>query len=255
MKTLLMRLAGPMQSWGTQSQFRERDTGLEPSKSGVIGLLCAALGRPREESVTDLAALAMGVRVEHEGALRRDYQTAGGWHRRADAGYGVAKADGKPGGTVLSDRYYLADADFLVGLTGEDDGLLHTLDAALASPRWPLCLGRKAFVPAVPVRLQDDPARDDSGGIVEGDVRDILKEYPWLGYRRPGERKPDQLRLVLESTDGDGARRQDVPVSFALGRREFRVRYVETDFVPLARLKPQGGGETDVPLETDAESA
>ena len=57
MKTLLMRLAGPMQSWGTQSQFRERDTGLEPSKSGVIGLLCAALGRPREESVADLAAL------------------------------------------------------------------------------------------------------------------------------------------------------------------------------------------------------
>ncbi len=255
MKTLLMRLAGPMQSWGTQSQFRERDSGLEPSKSGVIGLLCAALGRPREESVADLAALEMGVRVEHEGALRRDYQTAGGWHRRADAGYGVAKADGKPGGTVLSDRYYLADADFLVGLSGEDEGMLYTLNDALAAPHWPLCLGRKAFVPALPVRLPDDPASGDPGGIVEGDVRDILKEYPWLGYRRFGERKPDQLRLVLEFNDRDGARRQDVPVSFALGRREFRVRYVETDFVSLASLKHQGGGETDVPLETDAQSA
>ncbi len=254
MKTLLMRLAGPMQSWGTQSQFRERDTGLEPSKSGVIGLLCAALGRPREESVADLAALTMGVRVEHEGALRRDYQTAGGWHRRADIGYGVAKADGKPGGTVLSDRYYLADADFLVGLSGDDERMLYTLNDALASPRWPLCLGRKAFVPAIPVRLPDDPARDEPGGIVEGDVRDILKGYPWLGHRRFGERKSDQLRLVLEFNDGDGARRQDVPVSFALGRREFRVRYVETDFVTLASLKHQGG-KTNVPLETDAQSA
>ncbi|MDQ2787634.1 MAG: type I-E CRISPR-associated protein Cas5/CasD [Chloroflexota bacterium] len=254
MKTLLMRLAGPMQSWGTQSQFRERDTGLEPSKSGVIGLLCAALGRPREESVADLAALEMGVRVEHEGALRRDYQTAGGWHRRADAGYGVAKADGKPGGTVLSDRYYLADADFLVGLSGEDEGILHMLNDALAAPRWSLCLGRKAFVPAISVRLPDDPASGDPSGIVEGDVRDILKEYPWLGYRRPSERKPDQLRLVLESTDGDGARRQDVPVSFALGRREFRVRYVETEFVSLVSLRQPRGG-ADVSLETDAQSA
>jgi len=125
MKTLLLRLAGPMQSWGTQSQFRERDTGLEPSKSGVIGLLCAALGRPRDEPVDDLAALVMGVRVEREGAMRRDYQTAGGWHRREDAWYGVAKADGKTGGTVLSDRYYLADADFLVGLSGGGRSVAH----------------------------------------------------------------------------------------------------------------------------------
>ncbi len=255
MKTLLMRLAGPMQSWGTQSQFRERDTGLEPSKSGVIGLLCAALGRPREESVADLADLVMGVRIEHEGALRRDYQTAGGWHRRADAGYGVAKADGKPGGTVLSDRYYLADADFLVGLSGEDEGMIHILNDALAAPRWPLCLGRKAFVPAMPVRLPDDPARDGPGGIEEGGVRDVLGEYPWLGHRRFGEREPIRLRRVIESARMDGARRQDVPVSFALGRREFRVRYVETDFVSLASLKHQGEGETDVPLETDAQSA
>ncbi len=47
MSVLLLRLAGPLQSWGTQSRFRVRDTGREPSKSGVIGLLCTALGRPR----------------------------------------------------------------------------------------------------------------------------------------------------------------------------------------------------------------
>ncbi|MCC6935346.1 MAG: CRISPR-associated protein Cas5, partial [Thermomicrobiales bacterium] len=28
--TLLLRLTGPMQAWGTQSRFTHRDTGLEP---------------------------------------------------------------------------------------------------------------------------------------------------------------------------------------------------------------------------------
>jgi CRISPR system Cascade subunit CasD len=53
MATLLFRLCAPIQSWGTQSRFLARDTGLEPSKSGVIGLICAALGKPREERVGD----------------------------------------------------------------------------------------------------------------------------------------------------------------------------------------------------------
>jgi CRISPR system Cascade subunit CasD len=76
MSVLLMRLAGPMQSWGIQSRYLVRDTGLEPSKSGVIGLLCAALGRARHEPVDDLAALRLGVRVDREGRMARDYHTA-----------------------------------------------------------------------------------------------------------------------------------------------------------------------------------
>ena len=72
MHTLLLRLSGPLQSWGVQSRFSIRDTGLEPSKSGVVGLLCAALGRPRSAPVDDLAALQMGVRVDQQGHLTYD---------------------------------------------------------------------------------------------------------------------------------------------------------------------------------------
>jgi CRISPR system Cascade subunit CasD len=90
--TLLLRLAGPMQSWGTQSRFGIRDTGLEPSKSGVIGLLCAALGWGREHDVTDLAELRMGVRVDRAGVLRTDYHTVGGG-RVGGERYGVPKAN------------------------------------------------------------------------------------------------------------------------------------------------------------------
>src|SRR5688572_19224768 len=139
MSTLLLRLAGPMQSWGTQSRFSIRDTGLEPSISGVIVLLCAALGKPRIEHPDDgwlelqeLSALRMGVRVDREGVVRMDYHTAGGTHRQGDL-YGVIKADGKSRGTVTSERSYLSDADFLVGLEGNID-FLHKLDAALARP-------------------------------------------------------------------------------------------------------------------------
>ena len=62
MAVLLLRLAGPMQSWGTQSRFTHRDTDLEPSKSGVIGLLCAAMGKPRDDltAIKRLAGLEDG---------------------------------------------------------------------------------------------------------------------------------------------------------------------------------------------------
>ena len=148
MPTLLLRLQGPLQSWGTTSRFDERDTQLEPSKSGVIGLLCAALGRDRAEPVDDLAALRMGVRVDREGVPMRDYQTATGVLIAASA-----KADLER--TVVSPRYYLADACFLVGLEGEDEPLLRQLHQALRQPVWPLALGRKSFAPAGPVYLPD----------------------------------------------------------------------------------------------------
>ena len=78
MNTLLIRLSAPMQSWGTQSRFTVRDTGLEPSKSGVLGLICAAVGIDREDDngLQSLTSLRMGVRVDREGILRVDFHTA-----------------------------------------------------------------------------------------------------------------------------------------------------------------------------------
>src|SRR5262249_4185796 len=150
---LLLRLAGPMQAWGTQSRFTHRDTGLEPSRSGVIGLLCAALGWPRDKPLDDFRPLRMAVRVDREGRLMRDYHTAGGEHRIGSVlgvhtegrskgqprPYGVIKADGSGVGTVVSERFYLSDADFTVGLQGERE-FLDRLDAALRTPVWPLYL-------------------------------------------------------------------------------------------------------------------
>ncbi|MBU1405405.1 MAG: type I-E CRISPR-associated protein Cas5/CasD, partial [Proteobacteria bacterium] len=142
MPTLLLRLVGPMQSWGTTSRFDQRDTGKEPSKSGVIGLLAAAMGIDRENwpDLEPLTRLALGVRHDRPGVPKRDYQTAG-----CATGDTIIKADGKPSKDgVVSQRFYLADAAFLVGLEGDDRVFLEKVHAALRNPVWPLALGRKS---------------------------------------------------------------------------------------------------------------
>lgn len=212
MPTLLLRLAGPMQSWGTTSRFDERDSQLEPSKSGVLGLVCAALGRDRAAPVDDLARLRMGVRVDREGLLMRDYQTA----------TGVVTAAGKvdPKRTVISPRYYLADAAFLVGLEGEDCRLLEAMDSALRDPVWPLALGRKAFPPTAPVWLE--------GGPVELGLRDALISAPRIASPRHEERAAP-LRLLLEHAT-EGTMRFDQPLA-PFAERRFGPRHIATEVI------------------------
>lgn len=163
--TLRLRLVGAQQAWGTRSRFDYRDTELAPTKSGVVGLMAAALGRSREADVTDLAALAMGVRADRPGVVMSDYQTA----------LDVVMSDGKPGGTVLSRRAYLADAAFLVGLEGADTGLLTDLEKALRDPYWPLALGRRSFPPSLPLLFEPGSGVDN---LVEAPLMQALSSCP-----------------------------------------------------------------------------
>lgn len=212
MPTLLLQLAGPMQSWGTTSRFDERDSQLEPSKSGVIGLICAALGRDRTETVADLAHLLMGVRVDREGLLMRDYQTA----------TGVMTAAGKVdlGRTVVSPRYYLSDAVFLVGLEGADRDLLERVHGTLRAPAWPLALGRKGFPPGLPVWL--------ANGLREEGLRDALLSYPRIAQPRH-EHRDHPVRFAFEH-ESAGSVRLDQPVA-PFSQRRFGPRYVVSEAI------------------------
>jgi CRISPR system Cascade subunit CasD len=200
-----------MQSWGTQSRFGVRETELEPSKSGVIGLLCAALGRPYSAPVDDLANLRMGVRIDREGKPAVDYHVAQNI-RRASATGGIKGSD-------VSTRHYLEDAAFLVGLEG-DVTLLNSLQEALKNPYNMLCLGRKAFVPGSPVWLKN--------GLRCGEtLEEALNTYPCLCST-----KEEQLRIVLDDPNGQRSR-TDVPISFA--ERKFSKRRIQIGFI----LSPQ----------------
>lgn len=218
MPTLLMRLAGPMQSWGTTSRFDERDTQMEPSKSGVVGLLCAALGRDRAAPIDDVAQLRMGVRVDREGLLMRDYQTATGV---------LIAADVKPkmDRTVVSPRYYLADAAFLVGLEGTDRDLLEQIDAALRAPRWPLALGRKSLVASMPIWLAGERGDDAATGVQPDSLEIALAGFPRIALPR-FEHRGEPLRLLLEHASV-GALRYDQPIAPFAARR-FGPRFVHS---------------------------
>jgi CRISPR system Cascade subunit CasD len=223
MNVLLLRLMGPMQSWGLQSRFLERDTGLEPSKSGVVGLLCAAQGKSRDDTraVQELAQLKMGVRVDRPGVLAYDYHTA---QNVREANAKRVDLDERKGvRDSVSRRHYLSDAAFLVGLESDDPALLERLQDTLQNPRWPLYLGRKAFVPSAPIHLKD-------GLRPNQDLRTALQTYPWLG--RQTEECPDLLRVVLEDENGDQVR-PDQPLSFVrtdnhCAPRRVRIEYWET---------------------------
>jgi CRISPR system Cascade subunit CasD len=238
MAILYMRLASPMQSWGAQSRFTHRDTGLEPSKSGVIGLLCAALGKPRDEdggpglpSLSELAELKMGIRVDRQGTMERDYHTAGGTHRKGDK-YGVPTSDGKQRRAVTSERFYLSDAVFLVALQGEDT-LLKELHEALKRPVWQLYLGRKAFLPDPPVYLKDgfQPQWND--------LEEALRLYPYLCQGH--QKHADKLRTEIEVGFGQGEQvKHDQPLSFS--ERLFALRYVKTDWIEITELPPAKEG-------------
>ena len=112
MATLLLRLAAPLQSWGSDSKFETRKTDREPTKSGVVGLLAAALGLRRDdtEGLARLNGLRFAVRADQEGSLLVDFHTA----KSRDTSY-------------VTYRHYLQDAVFLAGLESEDEALLREL--------------------------------------------------------------------------------------------------------------------------------
>lgn len=217
MMTLLLRLVGPMQSWGTTSRFDHRDTGKEPSKSGVIGLLAAALGIDRDDwtNLEPICGLAMGVRHDRAGEPKRDYQTA----------LKIVSADGKKTHpTAVTKRDYLADAAFLVGLASEDHGLLKRTHAALRDPRWPLALGRRSYVPSESIWIDS--------GLQDTPLRETLAQWPWITSLRKWETPPTRLLVSFDSEDGSGQLKMDQPLS-SFAERRFGARYVRSEWIPF----------------------
>jgi len=177
--TVFLRLEGPLQAWGDISKFVIRRSMEAPTKSGALGLICCAMGASRQAArnqLRDLNMLTMGVRIDRPGTRWWDYHTVG-------AGIGMTTAAGglKTGaqGTLITCREYLADASFLVALQGDSD-LIGKVAEALASPKWPLYLGRKSCPPSVPVLAQPRKGESWTNPMkVDGDVKAALEKVPW----------------------------------------------------------------------------
>ena len=113
---------------------------------------------------------------------------------------------------MVSPRYYLSDAAFLVGFEGEAT-LLACIHQALRHPHWPLSLGRKGCLPSPPVYLPD--------GLHESDLLTALRNYPELSKGAGRQVR----RLLLEASEG--AVRLDQPIA-PFAERRFGPRFVTT---------------------------
>lgn len=153
------------------------------------------MGRPRDADIADLRALRLGVRIDRPGEIICDFHTAG------IDGVHLVRGRIDRSNVIVSDRYYLADAKFLVGLAG-DPRLLDKLQAALKHPTWPLYFGRKSCPPSERVWLPDGPQ--------DTDLVSALSTYPSLDTHGPPS---EYLQLLIEDDIGDMVR-NDQPISF-----------------------------------------
>lgn len=214
MTALLLRLAAPLQSWGTSSRFTRRGTDRTPSKSAVIGLLAAAQGRRRTDPLEELLNLRIAVRTEQAGRLESDFQTAA-----------------RPGERIpvsVSSRHYLSDAVFLVAVHG-DQALLEGLQEAIRRPHFPLFLGRRSCPPVG--RIEH--------GLRADDAVQALTNEPWHAARWFQRAHRDTPRVDLDLVADcppdtpEATLVRDEPVSFDPRRREWEWRAVRHDSITV----------------------
>ncbi|MFH1876636.1 MAG: type I-E CRISPR-associated protein Cas5/CasD [Candidatus Omnitrophota bacterium] len=210
---LALRLEGPMQSWGHDSQFNRRNTALFPTKSALVGLCCAAMGLSRGspiekitlEKFTALKLLCIAVPrcVKNKEIMvkrMQDYHTVQGT-RDAE---GKMKPD-----TVLTYRQYLNDAGFIALFEGEQK-FLEKISAALRNPAWGIWLGRKSCIPSIPV----------FAGLYISNDEAVKKLFS-------GKSLASFTRVQEVDSFGDGIDSyMDQPVSFELYARKFVPRRV-----------------------------
>jgi CRISPR system Cascade subunit CasD len=206
--TLFLWLEGPMQSWGERARWSVRDTATEPTKSGVVGLLACALGIKQDEDLRALSQqIHVGTRCDRPGRLLKDYQTIRG-----------------PWGTQISDRYYLCDGTFLVGVQSDDAALIERLADAVQNPVWPIFLGRKSCPPSCPpyAGVGDYPT-----------LKAALESIPSSTLQ---ERGIAQIRAVIECSPSEGTRRRDEVDSRS--RRSFLPRHT-LDVMLTIQVSPE----------------
>lgn len=156
---LVFRLHGPMASWGQAAVGGDRQTGQQPTRSAVIGLLSAALGITRDDS-TQLGLLGQQIRIAVKqytaGSLLRDYHTTQMPAQKKGAVWATRKRElqAEKLNTVLSNRDYRCDGLWVVAVNLVSDGPfnLEQLRLALLEPTFLLYLGRKSCPLAAPLQ-------------------------------------------------------------------------------------------------------
>lgn len=232
-EALSFLIDSPMQSWGASSKFQRRETDSWPTKSAIIGILCAALGYDKyatdeAEKVSSLSALTFSVfrlPKTHPALRLSDYHTIGGGYDKknpAEVLHIPRRASGAPiDNAVLTRRTYLTDARFIPVLQGDRE-VLEKAAAALLDPVWGVWFGRKTCIPAMPLSpvLAASP-REAVAGLLERLGKD------------PSD--VDSLEGLTESAGPGTWYQADQPVSFGRHHGPVPEAYLSR---PVRRLAP-----------------
>lgn len=190
MATLLLKFNAPIQSWGTSLKLKDHDTDQYPSKSGVIGMIASALGRKRNDDISDLVNLRFGVRIDQAGLIIDDFQ--------------VSEIPAKE--KKIGHRKYITDADFTCGIEA-DDKIIENIKEALQHPANALFLGRRGC----PVTI------DLIEKITQDSLEDALNDY---------DKTAGSKRIIMDSCEPGGEMVRDIPLSFSPSDRKYKYRFI-----------------------------
>lgn len=219
MSCLALWFESPLQSWGVDSKFGLRTTFSFPTKSGIAGVILAAMGKGGEErkfleSFSHWKETAYSFVSETDVSLATDFHMIGSgydskddWQKmmipkKRDGGT-PSSADGSAGGAKLTYRQYLQDAFF--GVVMEVPSSYYDIGEiaeALQTPVWPLYLGRRCCVPSYPIYQGEFDSSEAAEEKILGIAKDkglVLKETMLEG---------------AEPEKGEVACLDDVPVTF-----------------------------------------
>ncbi len=216
MKTILLKLSGPLQSWGVASHFETRHTDYYPSKSAVIGIIAASLGyrRDEDENIQKLNELEFAVRIDKPGNILRDFHIA---H------YGAGTKDER---NYVTNRYYMEDAIFVVAVSHRDDEFMAKIEYGLRNPYFQPYMGRRSAVMTADYILD----------VTSEDIKTSLEECAWQVSEKQKKKinHPVRLEVYADShISGETHKklRKDKVISFSQKNRKFSFRYESKYFV------------------------
>ncbi|OYU20081.1 MAG: type I-E CRISPR-associated protein Cas5/CasD [Rhodobacteraceae bacterium PARR1] len=142
---LVFTLAATMAAMGDLAGHERRGSLLWPGRSGILGLMGAALGLRREDDFSALDALSVGVAVFEQGAGLRDYHTVEtvptAVAKRPNSRPQALRVDALRNNTTITLRDYRVGVLYGIAVWG---GQLESLCTALNAPQFTLYLGRKS---------------------------------------------------------------------------------------------------------------
>ncbi|WP_415713900.1 type I-E CRISPR-associated protein Cas5/CasD [Maridesulfovibrio sp.] len=202
---LIFTLYGPMQGWGSVAVGEVRPAAQRPTRSGLLGLLAAALGvRRGDPLLDDLTRTArVAVREDRPGSVMLDYHTTQVPSEKKKRVFRTRRQElrtmldkDEKLNTILSRREYLMNAAFSVCIWFEDDQpfSMNEIEEALNRPRLNVYLGRKSCVPGVPF-MPEVVAADDELQALANYQPELRKDY--------GARPLDKCPIWTEANHGD----------------------------------------------------